>query len=177
MSAKQIHADMVQTLGGSALSYATVTRWCREFNYRRTSNEDEHAGGAPKTATTQANVDKIHDLVMKDRRLTIRYLAEVCKISFGSVQGILTAVLELHKYSARWVPRLLTPDQKRNRVTTSQRLLTQYRMNSADLLLRFVTEDECWVYHFEPELKRQSMQWQHVDSPPPRKCRAGPSAG
>ena len=79
--------------------------------------------------------------------------------------------------SARWVPRMLTPDQKRIRVTSYEGLLARYRVNPKHFLLRFVTMDETWVHHFDPESKRQSMQWKHTSSPPPKKFRAVPSAG
>ena len=34
-------------------------------------------------------------------------------ISFGAVQSILTDILGMSKVSARWVPRMLTDNQKR----------------------------------------------------------------
>ena len=39
---------------------------------------------------------------------------------------------------------------------------------------RFLTQDEC---HFEPETKRQSMQWKHSISPAPKKAKVVSSAG
>jgi hypothetical protein len=33
----------------------------------------------------------------------------------------------------------------------------------------FFTVDEIWVYHYDPELKRQSKEWRHKGSLPPRK--------
>ena len=42
---------------------------------------------------------------------------------------------------------------------------------------RLITQDETWVYHYDPETKSQSMQWKHFDSPPPKKARVQPSAG
>ncbi len=35
-----------------------------------------HRSGAPKTATMEDNVKKIHDLVLADRRLKVREIAE-----------------------------------------------------------------------------------------------------
>ncbi|GFW96138.1 hypothetical protein TNCV_958511 [Trichonephila clavipes] len=37
---------------------------------------------------------------------------------------------------------------------------------------RIVTGDETWCHHYEPETKRDSMQWKHASSPPPKKFRA-----
>ena len=63
----------------------------------REACEDDHSSGRPKSAATPENVNKVHDLVMKDCRMTIKHLAEILKISFGTVQAILTTDLELNK--------------------------------------------------------------------------------
>ncbi|XP_029167068.1 uncharacterized protein LOC114937661 [Nylanderia fulva] len=65
--------------------------------------------------TTEDNVTKIHDLVLADRRLKVREIAETVGISKDRVGYILHEILGMKKLSARWVPRLLTPDNKRNR--------------------------------------------------------------
>ena len=79
---------------------------------------DEPRSGAPKTATTEDNANKIHDLVLADRRLKVREVAETVGISKDCVGHILHEILGMRKLSARWVPRLLTPNNKRNRETT-----------------------------------------------------------
>lgn len=42
---------------------------------------------------------------------------------------------------------------------------------------RVITEDETWVYHYNPETKRQSMAWKTVDEPRPTKARMNKSQG
>ena len=44
-----------------------------------------------------------------------------------------------------------------------------------DFVERFLTQDECWVHHFEPETKRQSMWWKHSTSPATKKAKVVPS--
>ena len=34
-----------------------------------------------------------------------------------------------------------------------------------------------WAHHYEPDTKRQSMQWHHLGSPSPKKFKCSPSAG
>jgi len=99
---------------------ATVKNWFNKFQRGRTSVFDEPRPGAPKTATTKGNVTKIHDLVLADRRLKIREIAESVGMSKDRVGHILPEILGIRKLSVRWVPRLLTPDNKRNRETTSE---------------------------------------------------------
>ena len=48
-------------------------------------------------------------------------------------------------------------------------------MNSA-FFSSIVTMDETWTPMFSPETKRQSAQWKHTDSPPPKKLRVSASA-
>jgi hypothetical protein len=36
---------------------------------------------------------------------------------------------------------------------------------------------ETWDHHLDPEMKQQSMQWQHALLPPPKIFRAQASAG
>jgi len=42
-----------------------------------------------------------------------------------------------------------------------------------DFLLRLVTMDETWLYHYDPETKQQSMEWRHSGWPRPKisKCK------
>ena len=47
-----MHNDMVNLLGQSAASYATVKSWVAEFKCGRTSIEDEPQSWRPKTAKT-----------------------------------------------------------------------------------------------------------------------------
>jgi len=60
------------------------------------------------------------------------------------VGHILHAILGVSKLSARWVPRLLTSDNKRNRETTSEQCLTLLKRNPKEFLRRFVAVGETW---------------------------------
>jgi hypothetical protein len=94
----------------------------------------------------------------------LRSIAREVVISFGSFQAILIDVYGMSKVSARLVPRQLTDDQKRTRLDISRYLLSRYE-DEPDFIYRIVTQDETWVHHFNPESKKQSMQWKHPDSP------------
>ena len=102
--------------------------------------------GAPKTATTEDKVKKVHDLVLADRRLKVREIAETVGISKDCMGHILHEILNMRKLSARWVLRVLTPDNKRNRETTSEQCLTLFKRNPKEFLRSFVTVDETWIH-------------------------------
>ena len=177
LAPKAIHEDLVKTYGENAPSYSMTKKWAAEFKRGRESLEDDYRCGRPVSVVTQENITKVLDIVMTDRRVTTRHIASTLGISQTTAYNILTNDLKMTKVSARWVPRLLTPEQKRTRLITSRDNLRMFDMDPADFLARFVTVDETWVHHFTPETKRQSMQWKHTDSPPPKKAKVTLSAG
>lgn len=177
MCTKDIQIELAGTLGDSAPPYSTVARWCKEFNLGRTSTKDEHREGRPSIVRTGDNVKKIEDIVLTDRRVTIRYLKEVTGISYGSIQRILAEELHMNEVSARWVPRMLTDNQKKIRYEMSLGNLEKFQADPETFLRRFVTVDESWIHHFDPETKQQSMTWKRPSSPTPKKFKVASSAG
>jgi len=89
----------------------------------------------------------------------------------------MVAALEYRKVCARWVPRMLTQEHKENRMQVCQDQLNQYEADGDSSLDRIITDDERWCHHYEPESKRQSMEWRHVNSLSKKKLKALPSAG
>jgi hypothetical protein len=54
------------------------------------------------------NVEKIRELLHKDRRRTIHELADTAGISYGFIQEIFTENLNTRRIAAKFIPRLLT---------------------------------------------------------------------
>ena len=104
LTTKEIHIDMVSTLRDDAPALLTVKKWAAEFKRGREILEDDPRSGHPSTATTQENIDHIHQMVMNDRRLTISHLANVISISCKRVENILHNELGMSKVLAGWVP-------------------------------------------------------------------------
>ena len=71
----------------------------------------------------------------------------------------------MSKGTARWVLRMLTKDQKKSRLDISKYLLSLYDDDPEEFMHQVVIQDETWVHHFDPEAKKQSMQWKHPGSP------------
>ncbi|UYV80494.1 hypothetical protein LAZ67_19000324 [Cordylochernes scorpioides] len=117
-------------------------KWVAAFKLRRISTEDEHGPGRPVESVTQENIDKIHDLVMLDRRMTVRQIGETLGIPKTTVDRIMREHLGLRKISARWVPKLLTSDQKAVRRKLSSDNLALFEANPEEFVNRFVTMDE-----------------------------------
>ena len=90
-----------------------MTHWVRNFKSGYLSVMDEPREGRPTSVETEKNVSTVEKLVKQDRLITVKQLASETRISVDSVEKILNDHLDLNKVSARWVPRLLTADQKK----------------------------------------------------------------
>src|SRR5436190_11375660 len=108
-------------------------------------------------------------MVLDDRRIKVREIAEVMNMSKERVCHKLNQHLDMRKLSSRWVPRLLTLDQKRVRMKISRALLAQFRRNKSKFWRRLITVDETWIHQYTPETKIQSKQWTAKGEPAPKK--------
>ena len=115
-------------------------------------------------------IEVVQRLVKEDRRLTVREISDDLNISIGSCHSILTQDLGMRRVAAKFVPRLLTDDQKQSRLSGSSDLL-QCVEEDPDFLTKIITGDETWVYGYDPETKVQSSVWKTPSSPRPKKAR------
>ena len=76
----------------------------------------------------------------------------------------------MHRVAAKFVPRLMTDDQKANRVHVCQELLNRSD-EVENFLSRIITGDESMVCDYDIETKVQSSQWVGQTSPRPKKAR------
>lgn len=163
--------------GTSSPSYSTVKKWYAEFKQGRTSTDDAKRSGRPNEAVTDENVKKVHRIVLDDRNVKVREIADIVKISTERVRHILHENLGMKKLSARWVPRLLTIDQKQQRIHDSEHGLALFQRNPTEFLRRFVTIDETWIHYYTPESNRQTAQWLQAGESRPKRPKTQRSAG
>ncbi len=76
--------------------------------------------------------------------------------------------LHMSKIAPKFVPRLLTQEQKDRRMVFSQRSLTKLE-EDAGLIHHIVASDESWIYTFDLLSKCADMQWRSKDEPRPTK--------
>ena len=79
-------------------------------------------------------------------------------ISFEAVLCIFTNILGMFKVSARWVPRMLTKDQKKSRFDISKYLLSLYEDGPEEFMCRAMTQDEFWSISLILRPKQQSTE-------------------
>jgi len=110
---------------------------------------------------------KVRTIVLKNRRLTVREIADDCLISVGSCDAILTDDLHMKRVCAKFAPGVLTDDQH-EQCQTIARDLFERSCEDVQFLKNTVTGDEFWVYGYDPETKQQSSQWKDPTSPRPK---------
>jgi histone-lysine N-methyltransferase SETMAR len=120
LTPNEIHSKFIKVYGDSSPSFSTVKKWAAEFKRGRTSLEDDPREGRPKSATTPEIIEQVYDLLLDDRWMEVREIAETIGISKESVGYVLHEELDMKELCARWVPRLLTADQKRTRMKISE---------------------------------------------------------
>ena len=113
--------------GPQTISMHTVFRWVKAFKAGKFSVETDTRPGRPKTSVTKANIAAIKIVVKQDARLSVKDIASCIGISEGSVQIILKKHLDLRKICARWVPHLLTEEQKTQHLKCARELLKTYK--------------------------------------------------
>jgi len=119
--------------------------------------------------TTPEIIDQIHEIILEDRRISAKSIAEQLGISRERVGYIIHEGLDIRKLSGKWVPKCLNVDQKRRRCHSSEQHLEFFRRDRNDFLSRLVSMDENWLYRYDPETKQQSMEWWLSGSPHPKK--------
>lgn len=169
-SQSQTIRKIQQVFGEDAMGVTQIKEWFNRFKDGRTSAESEQRCGRPQTARSAAVVERVRNLVMADRRLTVREIAEEVGVSKDSAHAILREDLNMNRVAAKFVPKLLSPEQKDLRFDVAQDLLDTANTDPG-FLNTVITGDESWVYGYDPETKRQSSQWKHPDSPRPKKAR------
>jgi [histone H3]-lysine36 N-dimethyltransferase SETMAR len=169
LSQQQCVAEMVSVFGNEAPHQSTISRWYCEFQRGRSSLGDESRSGPPKTAVTQKNIDAVRQLIKDDRRVTYREIEASLSISKTSIQKILHEELGVTKLVSRWIPHLLTEEQKAVRVNWCRKTLERFNKGSSKNVYSIVSGDESWIYSYEPENKRQSAVWVFQDEEKPTK--------
>ena len=175
-SPEEIHRELVESDGTSAPKLTYIYSWTRMFKYGRTDVLDEKPGGQPYYVISEELVAAVKKLVDEDGRATLSWLAETLGYSITTMWKILHDHLGYRKLSARWVPQMLTDAQLARRVECSALLKERILLAPEDFVFRYVTVDETWIYHYDPESKQQSKQWKSRGSKPPIKFKTQHSA-
>ena len=104
------------------------------------------------------NIEKVKKIVLENRHVGIKEVAEALNISYGSTQHIVVHVLGIKRVVARLVPKELNFLQKERRVEDAKKMLTNVDDDPAFIKL-IIGCDETWVYKYDVETAQQSSKW------------------
>ncbi|KAM8718055.1 hypothetical protein ACLKA7_004715 [Drosophila subpalustris] len=135
----------------SAPGKSTICDWYSKFKRGRTSTEDSKRSGRPKDVIIPEIIREVRHIVLTDRRVKVREIAEAVDISTGSAASILHDHLHMKKLNLKWVPHFLDIEQRDKRVADSKSCLDMFNRNPSEFLRRYITMDGTWIHHYIPE--------------------------
>ena len=115
--------------------------------------------GRPVSVLTEKNVGTVKTLIEEDTRYTVQEIEELNGIHSSSVLRILREQLRHRKICTRWVPHLLTDEQRQSRVRLASQVIEKYDKCDPRRLEEIVTGDETWIYRFQPDSKAKNKVW------------------
>ncbi len=168
----QCWRELAAVYGDRGLGKTQVWHWHKFF---KAGNVDTPTKDTPKTgqlrsALTAENIQLIQDLLEEDRRKTVRELVVQSGLTQGTVHQILQKELKLSWICAKFVPQLLTAEQKDHRAHLSALNLASLADDSKFFMQQIVSGDETWLYCFDPDNKQRSSQWHPKGSLHPTKA-------
>ena len=81
----------------SATVKSTIIEWYAVFKRGHTNIDDAKRSVRPKSAVVPENITKVYKIVLGDRKLKLREIADTLKLSEGSVFTILHKSLGMRK--------------------------------------------------------------------------------
>ncbi|UYV70285.1 hypothetical protein LAZ67_7002374 [Cordylochernes scorpioides] len=134
--------------GEATLDRSNVYRWYNMFSEGQENVNDEECAGRPSTSTTNEKINEVEKMILANRRITVREVAEDLNISIGSCHSIFINDLGMRRVAAKLVPKLLNCDQKQHRMNIAYEMLDSVR-DHQNLLQRDIPGDEAGVVHHE----------------------------
>ena len=111
ISAAETYRMLQKAFGDETMSQKNVYKWYIDLKEGRERVDDLQRSGRPSTSIDDQNINKIKEMVFENRRLTIRELVDMVRISFESVQTILKDHLGLRRVSV-WCRNFSISSQK-----------------------------------------------------------------
>jgi histone-lysine N-methyltransferase SETMAR len=167
-----IHEHLLGVWKDQTPSLPTIYRWCAKFQQEQCESfEDKAKPGRPSSTKTNENVKKIAELIADNPKQSTRDIEEQTGINHTTVHQILSSELNLRNVCSVWIPHLLSPENQRLRMTSSQQIRHFLDGPHEEVKRCYVTEDETWI-EFDPwSTKMENRVWITKDEERPRTVR------
>ncbi|UYV76645.1 hypothetical protein LAZ67_14001565 [Cordylochernes scorpioides] len=125
--------------GEATMDRSNVYGWYKMFSEGRKDVNDEERAGRTSTSTTDEKINEVGKMILANRRITVREVAEDLNITIGSCHSIFINDLGMRRVAANFVPKLLNCDQKQHRMNIANEMLDSVR-DDPNLLQRVITD-------------------------------------
>jgi len=93
-----IYRRLEAQYGDETLSHSKTFEWCKRFrDGRKSVSDDPGRGGSKPTAVIPVNIQHVERLILDNRRITCRELAQETNLSLGTVNTIIHGHLHFRK--------------------------------------------------------------------------------
>jgi len=106
-SATETFTSLTEAYEDATLSRTMVFKWHKTLKEGRENVEDDPRSGRPISSTNNQNVEVVRAVIAKDRRMSVRMIAEETGSDKSAVHRILTDHLHKRKICAKLVPKNL----------------------------------------------------------------------
>ncbi len=157
-SAIDIWRGLRQVYGTETLSKTQVRQWFLRFKEGdiTTMTKDAPHPGRPHCRLHYRQ--QIQNILAQDHHLTLDQISTKSGLSRLSVHRLLKKDLKMSKVSPKFVPRLLTEEQKCHRMELCRQNLDRLQADNS-LLEKVIMTDKSWFSVFEPDTKQDSLEW------------------
>ena len=114
------------------------------------SVRDDEGCGRSREVRTPELVEQIHNFMDEDRRVFIETISTKFDVSVRTVHRIIHEQLNMQKICAKFVPRVLSEEEKERRHKGSMEMV-EFIDSDPEVLEAPVTCDESWIYCYDPE--------------------------
>jgi histone-lysine N-methyltransferase SETMAR len=159
MNALKIFKTLKSIYGNECPSYAFVAKWRRRFMSGQTTIKDEPRQGRPMKHEDGKYDEKILKLIKEDPYISVNDIAKLLGFSNTKTKNYIKKNLNLKKTMCKWVPHLLTDNQKKERVNFCKYFLEKYANKNEKNIYNIITGDETWVRFWDPKVGNNAKIW------------------
>ena len=106
--------------GEQALGRSQTFQWFSRFKAGRTSTDDDERSDRPVTSSTPEIIERVHQIILEDRRHIIDEVSMLVGISHGTCHKILTEDLKMRRVASK--VRAQNPECRPKTATTDNNM-------------------------------------------------------
>ena len=106
---------------------SSVFEWHKRFKEGRESVRDDERCGRSREVRTPELLRKVSNFIDEDRRVSIETISTQLDISMGTVHKIIHEELKMRKICSKFVPRVLSEEQKERHRSDSREMVEDFQ--------------------------------------------------